>query len=302
MEQHRDALTAKGICDSKTLVEDTKAWCSEKEGGSASRSEQQQHMYMYSEAPSTLMTTSSNANVTEQEQEPPIMLLFTQLRQNPPLQQMARSSAFGSYGYMGKVSHGYSVWHEMADAWDTTRKLLQTELGVKGRYVRSRGESTLSASTSWLAYLPCVDRVGARDLERVRRLGHVQQQQLHHVAAASPSGDNVLRAGVRRPQEAPGAWAVLRDCLDVRDTRRFPEDEYGPVGKGNKEPPAERWLAIVAAVTKQQPAWPPRLDLGPTCKARKNVTALNDAGVGVFPSNYNMFMEQLDADNSSVGA
>ena len=83
------------------------------------------------------------------------MLLFNGLTKNTDLFAKVNASSLARTGYMikdGGPSHAYSRSGEMA-AYNSIGLLMRTPLS-RGVYVRSRGESTLSASLSWQANQP----------------------------------------------------------------------------------------------------------------------------------------------------
>ena len=94
---------------------------------------------------------------------------------------------------------------------------------------------------------------------------------------------------------------MLRDGLDVADTVRWPEQTYGDVAGGKC---LARCNAIIAAVNQTQTRWPPRLDAPDTkgCGSGRGRGGLNDVGYRVVPGNYHNYLEQIDADATTVGA
>ena len=62
-------------------------------------------------------------------------------------------------------------------------------------------------------------------------------------------------AGSRKAPASPGAWAMMRDGLDIGDTARFPEATFGKVNKGKN---LDRCFAIIASVNKTQTVYPPQ--------------------------------------------
>jgi hypothetical protein len=108
-------------------------------------------------------------------------------------------------------------------------------------------------------------------------------------------------AGSRKAPASPGAWAMLRDGLDIGDTARFPEETFGKVNKGKN---LDRCFAVIASVNKTQTVYPPRLDApsSSSCGTVRHRGGLNDAGYQLYPGNYHNFLEQIDADTTSYGA
>lgn len=236
-----------------------------------------------------------------------IQLLFNGYSANADLIALVNASSLGVDGFMikdGLVSHSYSVSGEMA-VWNDSRPLLQTELpGHKGNYVRSRGETTLSAFTDW-EHQPAWTAWALATWASCYGLDTWQNNTLiENAPTMRPALSFFTKYAGCRDNEgdsSPGAWAVLRDGLDVADTARFPEATFGPVNNGKN---LARCQAIIAHVSKTQTQYPPRLDApsGKGCGSGRKRLGLNDAGYQVFPGNYHGFLEQRDADGTSYGA
>jgi hypothetical protein len=188
---------------------------------------------------------------------------------------------------------------------DLYRKLLNTPL-APGLYVRSRGETTMSVSDSW-NYNPFWTSWA---LFTANLAFGADTMQNNTLIQANERMWPVLSfftryAGVRPElaRDAPGAFAVLRDGLDIADVRRWPEAEFGDVQGGNN---LNRCLAILASL-QNSTQHPPRNDMPSTqgCGCgRKNSNAqlgLNDACYQVQPENYARFFTQLDTDSTSLG-
>jgi hypothetical protein len=160
------------------------------------------------------------------------LLLLNGLAKNPDLwAKVNATTSMARNGYMikvGSVSHSYSSSGEQ-DIADTSGVLLKTELpGGRGKYIRSRGETTLSALPDWQQQ----PHWTAWALATWNLAFGMDTWQNNTLIEAQPRMRPVLSffshyAGVRKPQESPGAWAVLRDGLDTSDTQRFPEAQFG---------------------------------------------------------------------------
>jgi hypothetical protein len=98
--------------------------------------------------------------------------------------------------------------------------------------------------------------------------------------------------------DATGAFCVLREGLDSADTQKFPEAKYGEATQKNKD----RYLAICKAYAHRGA----RMDsvdavLNGQGNQRNTQRGLNDAGWQVFAENYERFLHQIDADETSIG-
>jgi len=97
---------------------------------------------------------------------------------------------------------------------------------------------------------------------------------------------------------ATRAMCVLRDGLDSKDTERFPEAQYGEAIIGNKQ----RYINICKAFASKGARMdsPAAVTKGQMYQ-RKTQRGLNDAGWGIFPGNYERFLHQVNANETSVG-
>lgn len=104
-------------------------------------------------------------------------------------------------------------------------------------------------------------------------------------------------AGQIRPETATGAFCALHKGLDAADTRAYPEAEFGPASPRN----VERMEKIVAAYAKYGAAVDDKdaLLLGQV-RQRDTQKGFNDVGWDIWPDNYGRFLEQIDADATSI--
>jgi len=115
-------------------------------------------------------------------------------------------------------------------------------------------------------------------------------------------------AGTHDPAESPGAWVALRDGLDARDTKRFPESKYGPLAfvKGGDWTGADgaanpqRYLNIAqafAAYGAQQGDNSMPAGMTPSLHFKK----MNDVAWKSMPGNFGMYLYQHDPRGTSQG-
>lgn len=234
-----------------------------------------------------------------------IQLLFNGFAKNDDLVALVKASSLYEDGFMikdGLVSHSYSVSGEMS-VWNTSRVYLQTELpGGKGKYVRARGESTLTAFIDWVLQPHWTAWAMAANAAAYGLDTWQNNTLMEDVPAMRPALSFFTKyAGSRKAPDSPGAWAVMRDGLDVSDIVRFPEETFGKVDKGKN---LDRCFKVIAAISKTQTVYPPRLDApsNSSCGTSRKRGGLNDAGYQLCPGNYNNFLEQIDADTTSYGA
>jgi hypothetical protein len=105
-------------------------------------------------------------------------------------------------------------------------------------------------------------------------------------------------AGEIYPQDAKDAFCVFHEGLDASDIDKFPETIYGIAEKSNKD----RYVSICNAYAQRGARMD---DLDAAVKGqvyqRANQIGFNDAGWEIWPSNYERFLYQIDAEETSVG-
>lgn len=108
------------------------------------------------------------------------------------------------------------------------------------------------------------------------------------------------RAGYKDPTTARYAYVALRDGLDVADTDRFPEAQYGAYNGANS--PA-RYANIVAALSG--PFGPEQGDVAHQAVMGLSYTtaldAINDVACKIWRGNYGLYLEQIDPHGTSQG-
>lgn len=103
-------------------------------------------------------------------------------------------------------------------------------------------------------------------------------------------------AGQKVPQNSNYAMCALKDVIDASDTSRFPPSVYGPVTRT-----ATRFKNVLSGFIP----FGARLD--DTANAilsendNLNATGINDVGWNLFPGNYERFLHQIKANETSVG-
>ena len=104
-------------------------------------------------------------------------------------------------------------------------------------------------------------------------------------------------AGHHDASEAPAAFCALRKGLDAADTTAYPESIYGRAKKSN----VERYLRIAEAYADYGAIQgDPEKATGGGMKNRQRDN-YNDVGWKILPGNYCRYLEQIDADRTSVG-
>jgi len=104
-------------------------------------------------------------------------------------------------------------------------------------------------------------------------------------------------AGQKDPKDAIGAFSAMKDVLDAADKVRFPESKYGTANPDNKD----RFLAIV----KEYEKFGARIGdidhaIGGAMNNRRS-KAINDVGYDLFDGNYEVFLNQLSPNQTSIG-
>ena len=104
-------------------------------------------------------------------------------------------------------------------------------------------------------------------------------------------------AGQIYPGAATDAFCALHKGLDAADTKAYPEEEFGPAQRKN----VDRMLKICAAYSKYGAAVDDKngLLLGQV-RQRDTQTGLNDVGWDIWPDNYSRFLDQIEAEATSI--
>jgi hypothetical protein len=104
-------------------------------------------------------------------------------------------------------------------------------------------------------------------------------------------------AGQINPETATDAFCALHKGLDAADTKAYPEAKFGKASHKN----VERMEKIVADYAKYGAKVDDKnaLSLGQV-RQRDTQTGLNDVGWDIWPDNYGRFLDQIDADATSV--
>ncbi|MDD7986170.1 hypothetical protein PQO01_14555 [Lentisphaera marina] len=105
-------------------------------------------------------------------------------------------------------------------------------------------------------------------------------------------------APMRNPQKSTKGFCALRKGLDAANIQEFPQQSYGS-GKGAMRVDLKRYKDIVKkyAAYGAQMEDPKAASLGGM--ANRNRKGINDAGWKIMPGNYERFVYQLDADETS---
>ena len=104
-------------------------------------------------------------------------------------------------------------------------------------------------------------------------------------------------AGQIYPTTASDAFCALHKGLDAADTKAYSEEKFGKASRGN----VDRMLKICAAFSNYGAAVDDKngLLLGQV-RQRDTQTGLNDVGWDIWPDNYGRFLDQIDADATSI--
>ena len=104
-------------------------------------------------------------------------------------------------------------------------------------------------------------------------------------------------AGQKNPAAAPYAMCALRDGLDASDAVRFPEGAYGKVARFNKVRYQKIATAFAANGAKLEDV------TAATMFEANNLDAAgtNDVGWDIFPGNYDRYLHQIKANETTVG-
>jgi len=106
-------------------------------------------------------------------------------------------------------------------------------------------------------------------------------------------------AGYKDPRDSKGVFCALRDGLDYKDTKRFPEAQYGSLGNNKNR---QRYLNIANALSAYgaKQGDPDMLGLK-NLDFVLHAKALNDVGFNIWPANYRLYLYQHDPNGTSQG-
>lgn len=104
-------------------------------------------------------------------------------------------------------------------------------------------------------------------------------------------------AGQIQPTTATDAFCALHKGLDAGDTKAYPEEKFGTASKSN----VDRMLKICDAYSKYGAAVDDKnaLSLGQV-RQRDTQKGFNDVGWDIWSENYGRFLDQIDADATSI--
>ncbi|MDQ1296713.1 MAG: hypothetical protein QG611_692 [Bacteroidota bacterium] len=111
-------------------------------------------------------------------------------------------------------------------------------------------------------------------------------------------------AGYKDAADSPGAWVALRDGLDCMDTKRFPEDRFGPVGpheEGRVSENKDRYHRIAEEFAEYGAALDDVDNVALRDLLVRRQTGINDVYGYIWADNYGMFLEQIDPNETSQG-
>jgi len=216
----------------------------------------------------------------------------------------------------GVVSHEYMTTNELDD-YEMSGNLTRfawTGTDGKVEFVRSRGESSdgnpksgpglgFWKNPTWnILAMICWDMTYGLDVYNANPQLWSEEDAPKGYEKFIPTMWNAFmfmhtHAGQKDATKAPGAWLQLRDQLDVSDTVRFPEAEFGNATLTN----ADRFKKIVAAFANMG-AGVDDLDAAMASRhTSRNRVGLNQAGWRIWPTNYGYSMKQIDPASTSVG-
>jgi hypothetical protein len=198
----------------------------------------------------------------------------------------------------GMFSHGYHI-SETQQRLESWRGFVD-EVGSRGKTFFSRGEQDAewqvcgwsSRNTQQALYWSGLFATHC-DLD-MWNLPHDACQGETYAAAINFFN---RYAGHHDASSAPAAFCALRKGLDAADTTTYPESLYGKARKSN----IDRYLRIAAAFSDRGAIQgDPEKATGGGMKNRQRDN-YNDVGWAILPGNYCRYLEQIDADQTSIG-
>ncbi|MEP6844891.1 MAG: T9SS type A sorting domain-containing protein [Panacibacter sp.] len=171
---------------------------------------------------------------------------------------------------------------------------------LNGEYVRTRSELIGgTTSTGWWNKAPAKNMFALMCYDIYWGLDWNNQgyDQINDKIYDSAYGFYNKYAGEKDPAKSVYAMCALRDGLDASDAVRFPAGLYGTVQRGN----AGRYVNIANEYTANGA----KLEDVPNAMSDENnnlgAKGTNDVGWDVFPGNYERYLHQIKANQTSVG-
>lgn len=207
---------------------------------------------------------------------------------------MANTPGWLKCGTLGK---GYQLNDEKTK-YEWLYKILNTPSG--GDYVRARSEmSQQIAQTGWWN-----ENVYGNQFAQVcyAIFWGLDWPNQNLAGFSDANSDSVYRffnryAGQKDPLQSPYAMCALKDVLDAADGERFPASTYGAVDRNN----IQRYRNIV----NDYAAFGAKIGDASTVNLTElemmAATAINDVGWDLIPGNYDRYLHQIDANETSAG-
>ncbi|CAN5501137.1 hypothetical protein BH10BAC2_BH10BAC2_28630 [soil metagenome] len=229
---------------------------------------------------------------------PKIALLSNPKNNGPDQAQWLFANCPGGWIKTGSIGKGYQLNEETVKAgW--LYPLINTPIYL-GEYVRARSE-IIGGTTSagwWnraaaknMYALMCYDIYWGLDWS------NQGYDQINDKIYDSAFGFYNKYAGEKDPAKSAYAMCALRDGLDANDSIRFPAASYGKVDRAN----ALRFINIANAYGANGAMLE---DVNNAMADELNNLAArgtNDVGWKIFPGNYERFLHQIKANQTSVG-
>lgn len=226
----------------------------------------------------------------------PRMHVLLNTGDSPAMHEWALEHLPGVWVKYGRLGDRYQNNREFTDPdaasgswlWQPVRELRN------GRAYRSRSEMDLT-DHGWFTEAPLWNMYWTNlwDLHAGMDMHNILDEDLENPAFADSFAFFSRYAGFKDPRDSTGVWIALRDGLDVADTERFPEDEYGEEDRGRNRTRYKRILQEFAPYGAQQN------DMD--ALNRTSWDALNDLGWRIYPGNYEMWLSQRDPNETSQG-
>ncbi|QEC68464.1 T9SS type A sorting domain-containing protein [Panacibacter ginsenosidivorans] len=240
----------------------------------------------------------SQAYYDEYRNTNPKIYVLSNPKNNGPDQALwLLSNCPGGWLKAGSIGKGYQLNDEGSKA-EWLYPILNQQ--IAGEYIRARSEITGGATKSaWWTKAPAMNMFALMCYDIYWGLDWNNQgyEQIGNKVYDSAYGFFNKYAGEKDPSKSAHALCALRDGLDASDAVRFPENLYGKAVRGNPNRYTKIANEFASHGAKLEDVHSAMNDEISNLGAK----GINDVGWDIFPGNYERYLHQIKANETSVG-